>query len=112
MRVDQRGLKAKTGFVIVWEFHVTASKRGAFETAYGPQGRWAKLFKTGAGYIRTELIRDLTSPTRYLTLDYWQSRGEYEAFRKKNVEAYALIDEKCEALTTKEIEVGRFILKS
>jgi heme-degrading monooxygenase HmoA len=101
----------KVAFVAVWEFYVQPHKSRAFERAYGPQGAWAKLFQAGPGYIRTELIRDLRSANRYMTLDYWQSRRQYETFRKKNGEAYLALDQKCAALTTKETEIGRFIIK-
>jgi quinol monooxygenase YgiN len=94
--------------VVIWEFHIRTGKRRSFETAYGPRGEWAELFRAGAGYVRTDLIRDANSPNRFLTLDYWKSRREYEAFRKKNAKAYRQIDAHCEALTTKETEVGRF----
>lgn len=103
--------KPQRAFVIVWEFHVPTGKRRAFEVAYGPEGDWVRLFKTGVGYIRTDLIRDLNSANRFLTLDYWRSLRDYEEFRKKNRDAYFAIDQKWESLTTKEAEIGRFTLK-
>ena len=94
--------------VIVWEFHIPSKKRRAFERAYGPKGDWARLFRQEEGYIRTEMIRDLNSPGRYLTLDYWRSRGNYEDFQKNNREAYLVLDQKCETLTSKEKKIGEF----
>ena len=96
---------------MVWEFHVAPEKRRAFERTYGPQGVWARFFATGTGYVRTELIRDLDSTSRYFTLDYWQSRRHYEMFRKKNRTAYLAIDEECDALTVKESKIGWFTIK-
>jgi heme-degrading monooxygenase HmoA len=96
------------GFVTVWEFRVGTAKRRAFERAYGPDGEWATLFRTGKGFLGTELIRDEDDANRYLTLDFWKSRKHYERFKRQNREMYELIDQRCEAFTTKESEIGQF----
>jgi heme-degrading monooxygenase HmoA len=101
-------IERQSAFVIIWEFHVNARKRRAFERAYGPDGDWAKFFREGKGYLGTELIQDTQQPDRYLTMDYWNSRANYETFKKQNRKMYEIIDQKCEALTTKEVEIGKF----
>lgn len=98
----------RAGFVVVWEFRIRASKRRAFERAYGPDGEWAMLFRKAKDFLGTELIRDAHDETRYLTLDFWKSRKEYERFKRQNREMYQLIDQRCESLTTRESEVGLF----
>lgn len=95
-------------FVVVWEFHIHPKKRRAFERIYDRDGEWAQFFRIGKGYIRTELLRDPDIPNRYLTLDYWSSLEHYERFKMKNRATYELMDKKCEALTMKESEIGRF----
>jgi len=94
--------------VIVWEFRISSAKRRAFERAYGPDGEWAKFFRKGKGFLGTELIRDANDAGRYLTLDFWKSRKDYERFKRQNREMYQLIDQRCEAFTTKESEIGQF----
>jgi len=100
--------KNTTGFVIVWEFRVKAGKRREFEQVYGPSGAWAKLFRNGKGFIRTELIRNLETARRYLTIDVWDSRETYLRFKRENRAAYGVIDEKCESLTEAERLIGTF----
>jgi heme-degrading monooxygenase HmoA len=100
--------RTKAGFVVVWEFRIRATKRRAFERAYGPHGEWATFFQRGKGYLGTELIQDSQRSDRYLTLDFWKSRKLYENFKKQNRETYQTIDEKCEALTINESEIGQF----
>lgn len=100
--------KSTTEFVIVWEFRVRAGKRKEFERIYGPRGAWAELFRTGKGYIHTELVRDLETPGRYLTIDSWSSREAYLSFKKKNRAEYELMDDKCASLTEREVLVGEF----
>lgn len=98
----------QSGFVIIWEFRINPRKRRAFERAYGSRGDWTTFFREARGYLGTELIRDAQTPNRYLTLDYWKSRKDHETFKKHNREMYEIIDQRCEALTTKEIEIGKF----
>jgi heme-degrading monooxygenase HmoA len=101
-------IERQSAFVIIWEFRINLRKRRAFERAYGPDGDWAKFFREGKGYLGTELIHDTQQPDRYLTMDYWKSRANYETFKKQNRKMYEIIDQKCEALTTKEVEIGKF----
>jgi len=92
----------------VWEFHVRADKRRAFEKAYGPTGDWARLFGRAEGYIRTELFRDPTKPGRYVTLDFWTSRVAYQQFKHQHIAAYKTLDRRCESLTAHERRIGEF----
>jgi heme-degrading monooxygenase HmoA len=98
----------KAGFVVVWEFQVCSAKRREFERVYCSDGVWAKLFRRGEGYIRTDLVRDLRTPGRYLTLDFWASREAYARFKKENRAEYQAIDERCASLTESEVRVGEF----
>ena len=102
--------KEKPALVIIWEFRVAAGKRREFEGAYGPLGQWARFFGStkNNGYIETQLIRDAAIPTRYLTLDFWTSLQAYDRFKKENKAEYEAIDQRCESLTEREREVGRF----
>lgn len=101
-------IEPQATFVIIWEFRINPRKRRAFERAYGRDGGWARFFETGKGYLGTDLIRDARESNRYLTLDYWKSRASYERFRKQNRKMYEIIDARCEALTTQEVEIGKF----
>ncbi len=98
----------QVAFVIVWEFRVKAGKRREFETVYGPEGDWVRFFCHGKGYIRTELIRDVKTPRRYLTLDFWTTRQAYLRFKKQNRAGYKAIDDQCLSLTEDEALIGEF----
>ena len=97
-----------TEFIVVWEFRIRSGKGRDFEKIYGPEGVWVKFFRTGKGYMRTELIRDLKMPRRYLTIDVWKSRGAYLRFKRKHRIPYQAIDERCGALTEEEVKIGEF----
>ncbi len=108
MPIGLTQIELQSTFVIIWEFRVDPRKRRAFERAYGPEGDWAIFFRGAKGYFGTELIHDAQQQTRYLTMDYWKSRTSYETFKKQNRKMYEIIDQRCEALTMKELEIGKF----
>ena len=59
-----------------------------FESTYGPDGEWAEFFKRGAGYIGTELLRDVELPGRYVVIDRWESAEAYNAFSAEHRDEY------------------------
>jgi heme-degrading monooxygenase HmoA len=103
-----RMTRIKPRFTIVWEFLVRPGKRREFEKTYGPRGSWARLFRRGRGYLRTELMRDGQRVNRYLVLDVWTSRAAYEKFKAANRVGYQALDQRCESMTEMEVEIGRW----
>jgi len=64
-------------FVILWEFEVKPGSEVRFEKAYGPTGDWAQLFQRDPHYRGTKLLRDVTRPYHYFTVDYWDLESEH-----------------------------------
>ena len=93
-------------FIIIWEYRVKPEKQAEFEQFYSAAGNWAELFKHGAGFAGTELWQDEDEPLRYLTIDRWKSKAEYEAFQMQWREEYQALDAQCEALTEQEARLG------
>jgi len=54
------------------------------------------------GYLGTELLRDETNPQRYLTIDRWRTKEDYEAFLSKYTQEYKALDTQCEGLMESE----------
>ncbi|HZI57511.1 MAG TPA: antibiotic biosynthesis monooxygenase [Verrucomicrobiae bacterium] len=95
-------------YVIVWEFRVRQAREAEFIEQYGPEGTWARLFRGSAGYIRTELVRDVVVDLRFLTLDYWQTEEEFSRFKQQNLAEYERLDKELEGLTESETRLGAF----
>ena len=100
--------KPAAGFVVIWEFCVRSGQTIEFETVYGPEGDWAQFFRKSHDYTQTELVRDLSRSSRYLTMDAWTSQNAYEEFRRQHAAEYEKIDEQCSNMTERETEIGRF----
>ena len=91
-------------YVIVWEFRIQQVREAEFVEKYGPEGVWARFFRGSAGYIRTELVRDVAVDLRFLTLDYWQT--EHFLTERKVPLNYSLGDLQADSATLNEV-LGR-----
>jgi len=95
-------------YMYAWEYRVERARLDAFLEAYGETGTWATLFRTAPGYLRTELHRDRRDPSRFVTLDYWESESAWRRFREERAREFEALDARCEELTLDEREIGRF----
>lgn len=97
-----------TEYVYLWRYQVRLECQREFEYHYGPGGSWVKLFRQAPGYVATLLLRDRSNALRYVTVDRWQSREMYEAFRQQFPVEYAAIDRLCDSFTESEVALGEF----
>lgn len=95
-------------YTYLWEFHVEPPYRAEFERQYGPTGAWVALFRQAPGYIETLLLRDPQEPSRYLTIDRWESAAAYRMFRLEFSDCYAKLDGRCAELATHELSLGHY----
>ena len=95
-------------YVRVWRFRPLPNRVAAFEEVYGPEGDWARLFRTADGFLGTTLLKDQVEPAEYLTLDRWVSSPAYEAFRRARDQEFVALDRQCEKLTALEEEIGEY----
>lgn len=93
---------------IVWMFDVRDGNAAEFERVYGPEGAWARLFRNGAGYQGSDLLRDVAREGRYVTIDRWESRADFQRFYEQFTLEYRALDERCERLTSDEQRIGEF----
>ncbi|HEY9786301.1 MAG TPA: hypothetical protein V6D17_12920 [Candidatus Obscuribacterales bacterium] len=98
-----------SSYVIAWEFLVKPGSEGDFEHMYGGGGEWCKLFKTSNAYVGTKLIKDCFRANRYITLDYWLSKGDYDDFKQTVSGEYQSIDARCKSMTEAEACLGTFL---
>ena len=96
------------GFATVWEFSVKAARQAEFESHYGPDGSWARLFRKSPGYLGTELWHDRADEHRYVTIDRWASADAWKQFRAGFAADYERLDRECEGLTARETPLGEF----
>lgn len=95
-------------YVILWEFRVPAERSAAFESAYGPDGPWGLLFAQAAGFLGLDLLRCCEQTGRYVTVDRWQTREHFDAFKRDFAAPYAALDRELEGLSGVETRLGAF----
>jgi heme-degrading monooxygenase HmoA len=95
-------------FVVLWEFDVKQEYEQQFTVAYSASGSWAGLFGTSGGHVETRLLKNVAVPLRYITMDVWRSREEYDGFLAAHREEYRLLDEQSAAYTTRERHLSSF----
>jgi heme-degrading monooxygenase HmoA len=94
--------------VIALVFRYDVRDPDAFEEAYGPEGDWARFFRSGDGYIGTELLHDVEIPTRYLVIDRWESAEAYNAFAAERRDEYMTRVDDSRFLYDQELRFGTF----
>jgi heme-degrading monooxygenase HmoA len=94
--------------VIALVFSYDVPEPPEFEREYGPEGTWAAFFRSGAGYIGTELLRDLEIPHRYLVVDRWESGEAYNEFVADNREEYMRRVDESAFHYEHELRIGTF----
>jgi len=110
MRIERQGIGegVMARFTDIWEFYVAPSVRAQFALEYGPRGSWVTLFRKAPGYIETLLLHDHSDPSRYVTVDRWESQEAYRSFHRQFSQQYEEIDRRCRGLTIREGLIGEF----
>jgi heme-degrading monooxygenase HmoA len=101
-------VNSQSDYIYIWDFIVSKSSVLEFEKCYGPNGKWAELFRKSTGYLKTELIKDKSDPLRYLTIDHWQSERDHAEFLATFKDEYDELDRLFEELTVHETKIGTF----
>lgn len=99
-------------FVILWEYEVKSGCEERFESVYGPHGDWARLFQADPHFRETRLLRDISRPRSYFTLDYWDSENAFLQFQAAQHAAYTALDSSTEGLTVSERRLCTFTLEN
>ena len=95
-------------YVRVWKFRTAPGRTADFESAYGPAGDWARLFRLGEGYLGTELLHPHQPSGLYLTIDRWRSEADWQRFLANHGTAYRSLDARLAPLCAEDTEVGSF----
>ncbi len=93
---------------VFYRYRVHPQQAAAFEHAFGPNGPFANLFKTHPGYRRTRLFRHRGEEDVYLSVDVWESKSDWDAFRAAHAERYAQLDRELHLLYLEEHLLGFF----
>ncbi|MFL6591762.1 MAG: antibiotic biosynthesis monooxygenase family protein [Luteimonas sp.] len=94
--------------VVVWGYRVVRGCEADFEALYAADGDWSRLFERSPAYLGTQLLRDVAEASRFVTIDRWRSREDYDAFLESVRSDYATLDARGDALTAEETRLAAF----
>lgn len=92
--------------VVLWAFRVRPGSAPEFERLYGQNGDWARLFERAEGFIGCGLWRDGEEDGRYVTVDRWRSRQDFDRFLATHRDEYAELDARGAQLTDSEVRLA------
>jgi 8-oxo-dGTP diphosphatase len=105
-RAAARGAAPDDGHVIMWEYRVKPGREAEFEAANAAGGDWERLFRRENGFRGTDLLR-VATPRGYITIDRWVSAAAFDGFMKRHRKEYEALDRRQNALTEREMALGR-----
>lgn len=93
---------------VFYRYRVHPVQAKAFEHAYGPGGPWSRLFARHRGFRRVRLFRHKTVPNVYVAVHVWESKADWEAFRRLFTGDCRRLDEQLAMLALEERLLGYF----
>jgi len=97
-------------FSYIWEYTVEPTRKSEFLDAYRTDGDWARLMSRHPGYLGTKLLEDVDNDIRFVTVDYWTSKSDRDAFREQFKVEFDRLDHDCEEFTLSETFLGDFLI--
>jgi heme-degrading monooxygenase HmoA len=92
----------------IWKFRPPDGREQEFADAYSGSGQWAELFKRGRGYRGSTLLAPVEQGGWWLTIDRWDSAGDFDAFVDAFGEDYRALDAELEGVAGEEEFIGAF----
>ena len=83
-------------FIVIWEYQVKPDRQDDFESFYARDGQWSDLFRKGAGYLDTELLRHEKQLQLYLTIT--------DGIRRKTTRIFCLSGKKSTKPSTRNVK--------
>jgi len=93
---------------IVWQFEVRNGQEPEFERLYGVDGEWTTTNRHTRSYLGSSFLRDQTSSSRYIVIEYWSEMVVYERHRAYRSAAIAALEERRSALVESVEPLGIF----
>jgi hypothetical protein len=95
-------------FVTLWEFEVKPGSEELFERTYGRDGQWAMLFRKGARYRGTRLLRDVGGGAGLCDDGFVGISGGLRGVSGEVCEEYGELDRECEGMMAREKHLSEY----
>lgn len=93
---------------IMWQFTVKDRREDEFEQFFGADGEWNATNRLTRSFLGTSFLRDQTSQSRYILIEYWSEMVVYEQHRAYRSDALIKIEEQRDSLVDSMEPMGVF----
>jgi quinol monooxygenase YgiN len=93
---------------IMWQFTVKDRREDEFEQFFGADGEWNATNRLTRSFLGTSFLRDQTSQSRYILIEYWSEMVVYEQHRAYRSDALVKIEEQRDSLVEAMEPLGVF----
>ena len=93
---------------IMWQFTVKDRREDEFEQFFGADGEWNATNRLTRSFLGTSFLRDQTSQSRYILIEYWSEVVVYEQHRAYRSDALVKIEEQRDSLVEAMEPLGVF----
>ncbi|HXD15510.1 MAG TPA: hypothetical protein VN716_09410 [Vicinamibacterales bacterium] len=93
---------------IMWQFTVKDRREDEFEQFFGADGEWNATNRLTRSFLGTSFLRDQTSQSRYILIEYWSEMVVYEQHRAYRSDALVKIEEQRDSLVEAMEPMGVF----
>ena len=93
---------------IFWEFEIRTGRETEFERFYGADGEWTAMNRHSRSYLGSSFLRDQTSTSRYLVIEYWSEMLVYEEHKTYQRDQFARLEARRHELVESTLPQGVF----
>jgi len=93
---------------IMWQFTVKDRREDEFEQFFGADGEWNATNRLTRSFLGTSFLRDQTSQSRYILIEYWSEMVVYEQHRAYRSDALVTIEDRRDMLVEAMEPMGVF----
>ena len=93
---------------IMWQFDVKPGREKEFEQLYGVDGDWTQINRQTRSYLGSSFLRDQSSASRYIVIEYWSEMLVYEQHRVYRSDAVGSLEQRSAGLVDATEPLGIF----
>ena len=93
---------------IMWQFTVKDRREDEFEQFFGADGEWNATNRLTRSFLGTSFLRDQTSQSRYILIEYWSEMVVYEKHHADFSDEVAALEGKRDGLCVSVTPLGVF----
>jgi hypothetical protein len=102
------GARRAPVIAVVWQLQVKTGRQQDFEKFYGADGEWSTWARRSRSFLGSSFLRDESSGTSYLLIEYWSEMVVYERHRQTSLNDIRTLEQRRGDLCETIVPMGVF----